>query len=102
MNTNPQAVAFLALVRLMAADCLGNLSGLQKLVNLWQQESLFTSIPDDANVIQDNNNLQPVTDAQVQTFISDAEAIIASYTANTNAVFNRMTMLASGKYPQPV
>jgi len=99
MNQNAQAIAFLGQLRRLALDCQSNLAGVQKLTALWSNATIFDVIPNDSVVTQDNNYLQPVTDAMVNTAMSDLNIIAAAY---TSAVQARLSLIASGQVQPPI
>jgi hypothetical protein len=96
MNINPQAIAFVQNYVRGTANAIGSaLLTMQKCLNEWNLLDIAAVIPNDSNVIQDGNALQPLTDAQVQIFIANLSTILAIFTNNSNLIENQQLVAAT-------
>jgi hypothetical protein len=95
-NSNPQAIAFTQqYIRGACNALMSAVATLQATVTEWTQESIATVIPNDSNVVQDGNVLQPLTDAQIQTIIANFNTVLATFSANTNLIYNQILVGAT-------
>jgi hypothetical protein len=95
-NSNPQAIAFTqSYIRGACNAVMSAQATMQKCVNEWTELDIAAVIPNDSNVIQDGNILQPLTDAQVQTIIANFNTLLAEFSANTNLIYNQILIGAT-------
>jgi hypothetical protein len=101
-NTNAQAIAFANnYVRPAANDIVSCYLTMLRMQQVWTQQILGNVIPNDANFIQDGATVAsgtpdgraPITDAQVQTMISNLATLLAAFTANSNIILNQMLQI---------
>ncbi len=98
-NTNAQAIAFANnYARKCADDVVSCYLTMKRTAQVWTGQSVVTVIPNDANLIQDGATVAsgtadgraPITDAQVNTLISNLTTLIASFEASSNLILNQM------------
>lgn len=98
-NANAQAIAFLQSYTRVVNNVLMAVSlTIDKYLAQWSNLSIATVIPNDSSVIQDGNALTPVTDAMVQTNISDVTAIQTAIAS----VKSRLQTLTNAQYTSAV
>ncbi len=102
-NTNAQAIAFANnYARKCADDVVSCYLTMKRTSQVWTGQSIVTVIPNDSNLIQDGATVAsgtadgraPITDAQVNTLISNLATLIASFEASSNLILNQMLQVA--------
>lgn len=97
-NSNPQAVAFSNNYGRRGADnIISCYLTMKRLVQVWTGQGVAVVIPNDAGVIVDGSAVdgrQSVTNAQINILIANANAIIATFEANSNLILNQMLQVS--------
>lgn len=92
-NSNVQAVSFSnTYARKAADDLVSCYLTLKRLVQVWTGQSVAAVIPNDANVMVDgsaSDGRVPITNAQINILIANANALIASFEASSNLILNQ-------------
>jgi hypothetical protein len=106
-NANAQAIAFSNTKVRPAADALTTAYlTLQTLVAEWNAQNIAAVIPNDSNFIQDGATVAsgtpdgrpPITDGQINIFISNANSFLSFMQANTNLILNQtMQVMVNGR-----
>lgn len=78
----------------------------QVLTQQWTAQDIVAIIPNDSNLVQDGSTVAsgtpdgrpPITDAQVELVIANANSLLATFTANSNLLLNQwMSWQVNGK-----
>jgi hypothetical protein len=102
-NTNAQAILFCNQKARPTADAVVQMyETIKTLVLLWGGQNINAIIPNDANLVQDGATVAsgtpdgrpPITDAQIQTMISNCNTIIATFEATSNLLLNQFLQIA--------
>lgn len=97
-NTNQQAINFCNQKLRPAIDAMVTaILSLQVLTQQWTAQDIAAIIPNDSNFVQDGSTVAsgtadgrpPITDANVNLVIANANSLIASMTANSNLLLNQ-------------
>lgn len=104
-NTNQEAINFdNNYARPVADEVVSAYLTLKRFVQVWNGQSVVSVIPNDSNPIQDGattangtgqDGRPPVTDAQINVEVSNANTIIALFEANSNLILNQFLQLSS-------
>lgn len=94
-NTNAQAIAFMPTIRGSANAVMSAYMTILKETQLWTQLVMGNVIPNDANIVEDGNVLNPAVDSVIETHISDMNSLITFLQANSNAIIDRLQLLAT-------
>lgn len=101
-NTNAQAITFCNQKVRPSADAVVQMyNTIKQLVLLWNGQSMTTLIPNDSNLVQDGATVAsgtadgrpPITNAQVQTLISNCNTLISTFEASSNLLLNQFMVI---------
>ncbi len=103
-NVNAQAILFdNTYARVGANNVVSCYLTMKRVLQVWTGQSIVSVIPNDANLIQDGATVAsgvadgrpPVTDAQVNTLISNMTTLINSFEASSNLILNQFLQVSN-------
>lgn len=103
-NTNAQAILFdNQYARVGANNVVSCYLTMKRVLQVWSGQNMTSLIPSDANLIQDGATVAsgtadgrpPVTDAQIQTLISNMTTLINSFEASSNLILNQFLQVSN-------
>lgn len=97
-NTNPQAVAFSNNYARVGADAVVSAYlTMKRVTQIWTGQNVAAVIPNDSTLMGDGSAVDgrvPITDAQVNTLISNMNTLIADFEASSNLILNQMLQVS--------
>lgn len=101
MNDNQQAIQFVQNFARGAANATYSFYlTAKKFLAEWNALDIAAVIPNDSNVIQDGNSLQPVTDGQIQILQANLQTLVNTFEANSDLILNQTIVVSTSANSQ--